>query len=194
MKDGALTDLLRLGMKGDAFMKGTLQMNAKISIPPQNKTVREKLGLIGDFAIINGFFLKDSIQDKMDDLSRRGQGQPKNPAIDNVVYRMHGHFDMQNEEIDLSGLTFDVPGATVKLDGGYNMASDTLDFHGELRLDAKVSQTMTGWKRWLAKPVDPFFAKDGAGTLLKIQITGTADNPSFGLDHGPRAKSKAVAP
>jgi hypothetical protein len=194
MKNGELTDLLRLGMKGDAFMKGTLQMNAKISIPPQNKTVREKLGLIGDFAITDGLFLKDSIEDKVDDLSRRGQGQPKNPAINNVVYKMHGRFNMQNEKIDLSGLDFDVPGATVRLDGGYNMASDALDFHGELRLDAKVSQTMTGWKRWLAKPVDPFFAKDGAGTLLKIKITGTAQNPSFGLDHGPRTKSKTATP
>jgi hypothetical protein len=130
----------------------------------------------------------------MDDLSRRGQGQPKNPAINNVVYKMHGRFNMQNEKIDLSGLAFDVPGANVRLDGGYDLASDALDFHGELRLDAKVSQTMTGWKRWLAKPVDPFFAKDGAGTLLKIKITGTADNPSFGLDHGPRTKSKTAAP
>jgi hypothetical protein len=194
MKNGELTDLLRLGTKGDAFMKGALQMNSKISIPPQNKTVREKLGLIGDFAITDGMFLKDSIQDKMDDLSRRGQGQPKNPAIDNVVYNMHGHFNMQNENMNLSGLAFDVPGAAVRLDGSYDLASDALDFHGELRLDAKLSQTMTGWKRWVAKPLDPFFEKNGAGTLLKIKITGTAANPSFGLDHGGGPKSKTATP
>jgi hypothetical protein len=40
---------------------------------------------------------------------------------------------------------------------------------------------MTGWKRWLLKPVDPFFSKNGAGTFLKIKVEGTADEPKFGL-------------
>jgi hypothetical protein len=183
MKKGDLAEILRLGMKGDPFMKGRLQMQSKISIPPLSAKVKEKLGLAGDFSVTDALFTKDAVQDKVDELSRRGQGQPKNPAIDNVVYNMHGHFDMQNQKIDLSELAFEVPGAAVSLDGRYDMESDDLDFHGELRLDAKVSQTMTGWKRWLAKPLDPFFSKDGAGTLLKIQITGTSDNPQFGRDH-----------
>ena len=66
------------------------------------------------------------------------------------------------------------------LAGSYNMDADELDFKGSLRLKARVSQTMTGWKRWLLKPVDPFFAKNGAGTYLKIKITGTSKEPNFG--------------
>ncbi len=62
------------------------------------------------------------------------------------------------------------------------MANDTLDFHGALKLDAKISQTVTGWKRWLLKPADPFFAKNGAGTFLKIKIVGDTHHPKFGLD------------
>ena len=77
-----------------------------------------------------------------------------------------------------------MPGAGVDLTGDYNLGSDALDFHGTLRLEAKVSETMTGWKRWLLKPVDPFFAKKGAGTLLKIQVTGTSKEPKFGRDRG----------
>ena len=64
------------------------------------------------------------------------------------------------------------------------MARDLLDFHGSLSLTAKVSETMTGWKRWLLKPVDPFFAKKGAGTFLKIQVEGSAHDPKFGPDFG----------
>jgi hypothetical protein len=63
------------------------------------------------------------------------------------------------------------------------MAADMLDFHGALKLDAKLSQTMTGWKRWLLKPADPFFAKNGAGTFVKIKIDGSSHQPKFGLDH-----------
>ncbi len=61
-----------------------------------------------------------------------------------------------------------------------------MDFHGTLKLQAKVSQTMTGWKRWALKPVDPFFSKQGVGTLLHIQVVGTSKNPSFGRDRGEK--------
>jgi len=43
---------------------------------------------------------------------------------------------------------------------------------------------MTGWKRWVLKPIDPFFSKQGAGTLLRIQVVGTSKEPKFGRDRG----------
>jgi hypothetical protein len=79
-------------------------------------------------------------------------------------------------------LGFEVPGAAVSIAGNYDLANDRLDFHGALKLDAKLSQTMTGWKRVLLKPADPFFAKNGAGTFVKIKIEGDAHHPKFGLD------------
>jgi hypothetical protein len=75
-----------------------------------------------------------------------------------------------------------VPGAAVSIHGTYDLAHDTLDFHGALKLQAKLSDTMTGWKRWVLKPVDPFFAKNGAGTFVKIKIERDARHPKFGLD------------
>src|ERR1035441_474179 len=58
---------------------------------------------------------------------------------------------------------YGVPGANVELDGSYDLKADALDFHGALKLEAKVSQMVTGWKHWLLKPVDPFLSKNGAG-------------------------------
>lgn len=40
--------------------------------------------------------------------------------------------------------------------------------------------------RCQAKPVDPFFAKDGYGAVVNIKVTGTRGNPQFGLDRGHR--------
>ena len=71
---------------------------------------------------------------------------------------------------------------SLKLDGTYNLASEQLDFHGDLRLQARLSQTQSGWKRWALKPVDPFFAKKGAGLYTRIQITGTRQEPKFGRE------------
>src|SRR5262249_31114967 len=104
--------------------------------------------------------------------------------IDEVVHEMKGVFQLNNEIMTFKSLSFAVPGAAVDLAGTYNLKGDALDFHGSLKLQAKVSQTMSGWKRWALKPVDPFFAKNGAGTFLRIKIDGNSDNPNFGLDRG----------
>lgn len=182
MPNGNLSDLLTLAMKGDPFMKGTFKLNTKIKIPPLSGKVKEKLELDGHFEIDNGIFLKSKIQDQIDSLSRRGQGQPKNEEIDEEISRMSGDFRMRNEVITFENLAFAVTGAAVHLGGGYHMEREELDFRGALLLDAKVSETQSGWKRWLLKPVDPFFSKNGVGTFLKIKIEGSSKHPKFGLD------------
>jgi hypothetical protein len=194
MPHGNLRDVLRLAMKGAPFMEGGFSLKTKIGIPPLTGPVREKLMLDGRFEVSNGKFLRSTIQDQIDGLSRRGQGQPKNEEIDEVVSGMKGTFRLENELLTFRNLSFGVPGAAVDLAGTYNMDADALDFLGTLKLVAKVSQTMTGWKRWALKPVDPFFAKQGAGTLLRIGVTGSSRKPEFGLARGRKkgeTKSKA---
>jgi hypothetical protein len=74
-----------------------------------------------------------------------------------------------------------VPGAQVILVGNYDIGESKIDFQGHLRLQAKLSQTVTGKKSFFLKAVDPFFSKDGAGTLLPITITGTRNAPTLGV-------------
>jgi hypothetical protein len=57
-----------------------------------------------------------------------------------------------------------------------------MDFHGQLLLDGKVSETTTGAKSFFLKLVDPFFTKDGGGASLPIQITGERTDLDIGLD------------
>jgi hypothetical protein len=188
MARGHIEDLLLLAAKGTPFMSGLIRMNAKISLPPLTASIKEKLFLDGTFEIAQGEFLKDGVQSKIDELSRRGQGKPGDRAVDNVFSSMTGTFRLQDQVMTFSRLSFVVPGAAVGLHGDYRMAQDTLDFHGDLKLQAKVSETLAGWKRWLAKPVDRFFEKDGAGTFLKIQVVGNANKPEFGRDHSPSSQ------
>ena len=184
MPKGNMRDLLRLATKGPLFMEGMINLKTRVAIPPLTGRVKEKLLLDGRFEVTNGHFLKSNIQDQIDNLSRKGQGQPQNEEVDEVFSTMRGKFRLENEILRFSSLTFGVPGADVDIAGIYNLAADNLDFHGALKLQAKVSQTQTGWKRWALKPVDPFFAKNGAGTFLKIKIEGPSKKPSFGLDRG----------
>jgi hypothetical protein len=96
---------------------------------------------------------------------------------------------MNRAQVAFSDLTFDVEGAAVALSGVYNIDGGQLDFRGKLRMTARLSQTMTGWKSVMLKPFDPFFQGPNGGTEIPIKITGTREDPLFGSDfHDPRNK------
>jgi hypothetical protein len=110
-----------------------------------------------------------------------------------VFSALRGEFQLRDGEIRFGSIVFQVPGAAIHLGGNYGIDSEQIDMRGVARLQAKVSQTQTGWKRIVLKPVDPFFSKAGAGTLLPIQITGTRSAPKFGLDRGKKTESATSA-
>jgi hypothetical protein len=181
MANGDLRDVLRLAMKGTPFMEGRLVLHTKIEIPPLTGKVREKLQLDGRFQVQQGKFLHSTIQKQIASLSEHAQGQQQNQDGDQVVSQMAGAFHLENAIIRFRELTFGVPGADLDLTGDYNLDSEMLDFGGTLKLEATVSQMVTGWKRSVLKPVDRFFEKDGAGTFLHIHVDGTSRAPKFGV-------------
>jgi hypothetical protein len=89
---------------------------------------------------------------------------------------------MREGVVRLPRLGFRVSGAEVRLGGQYTLRSAGLAFNGHLRLTAPLSKTVTGFRSWLLKPVDPFFRKNGAGAEVPIKLGGTAQKPSFGID------------
>jgi hypothetical protein len=92
-----------------------------------------------------------------------------------------GRFTLGLGLLRLPTVTFDVPGAAIQLAGQYALERETIAFAGNLYMDAKISQTVTGWKSWLLKVVDPLFRKDGR-TVVPLRITGTRSDPQFGVD------------
>jgi hypothetical protein len=61
------------------------------------------------------------------------------------------------------------------------LEAETLNFSGNLYMNAKVSQTVSGWKSLLLKIVDPLFRKKGR-TVVPIKISGPRGKPQFGID------------
>jgi len=179
-------DLILIAVKGGGppIMTGAVQLRAHIDIPEGESDLLSRLKLKGQFGIDQGQFTSTQVQGKIDTLSRKGQGHPKDMDIAGVDSQMKGSFQMGNAVMDFSNLSFDVPGASINLSGTYGLDSGALDFHGKLMLNAKLSQMTTGVKSFFLKAVDPFFEKGTTGTVLSIRITGTKDHPSFGLDHG----------
>lgn len=180
---GRIEDFVRLTTRVKTSpLVGAVDVAAKLDIPPGAGEVLDRMDLGGTFSLAAARFTSQAIQQRIDELSRRGRGQPGDEGIDDVASNMRGTFRLRDARLTLASLRFRVEGAEVRLAGAYGVRSERLDFGGELRLRATVSQTQTGWKSLVLKVFDPLFRKDGAGTVLPISITGTKDQPKFSAD------------
>jgi hypothetical protein len=186
--DSRLEDLLRMAVKGKPALSGAVAFHTKLRLPLMGRDVSQELELDGTFDATSARFSKQDQQQKVDKLSNRARGQTDDAADDSVASDFRGHFQLRDGTMHFTDLSFLVPGASVSLDGTYGLADGRIDLSGNARLQAKLSQTTTGFKSFLLKAVDPFFSKKGAGTVLPIKITGTRDSPSFGLNLGRKAK------
>jgi hypothetical protein len=177
-----LEDLMRLAVKADTPpMTGDVQLSTKLDLPPGPGDIVGRLRLDGAFGIGTAQFANPETRQKLENLSRRGLGKPKDEDAGSAVSALQGSFVLRDGEMIFRDLSFGVTGATVELAGTYGLRDEKLDFHGTLRLHAKLSQTTTGVKSFLLKPFDPFFRKNGM-TVLPIKVTGTRAQPSFGLE------------
>ena len=86
--------------------------------------------------------------------------------------------------LSLRRVSFAVHGANIEMAGRYRLVPGTVDFTGTARLDAHVSEMVSGWKRLPLKILDPLFSHDGAGTVLPISVTGPASKPDFKVEIG----------
>lgn len=189
-RDSRIEDLLSLAVKADKpAMTGAATLTAKILIPEGNEDLIERMRLDGQFGLAKVHFTNSGVQAKIDTLSRRGQGKPEDFNLTNELSNLRGRFKMNKAEVAFSDLTFDVEGASVALAGIYNIDAGQLDFRGKLRMHAKLSQTMSGWKSVVLKPFDQFFKGPHGGSEIPIKITGTRQDPAFASDfHDPQNK------
>ena len=187
---GQIRDFLNLAVKTQPpIMSGTLQMKAKLYIPPGKQSVTQKIGVRGDFVLTNIHFSNPAVEDKVDMLSLRAQGKPDeaHPGAPDVQSQIRGAFNLSSGRMVFSDLDYALPGATVQLAGQYTLDGKQFDFTGEVRTDAKLSEMVsTWWKSLLLKGVDPFFHKNGAGAEIPIKISGTNAAPKFGLNLGAK--------
>ena len=180
--DARIQDILSLAVNSDKpFMTGPAKIKAKLLLPPGKQKVLQKMILDGQVGVEEAQWSSPEIRDKLASLSRHAEGQPENQEAGSSVSDLRGDFRLEKAVIRFRKLSFGVPGAQVNLVGNYDIGESKLDFSGHLRLQAKLSQTVTGKKSFFLKAVDPFFSKEGAGTVMPITITGTRNAPTLGV-------------
>ena len=179
--DARIEDLLRLAVKSDKpALTGAVRFHAKFELPPGDRDIPDRLYLNGTFGVQGAHFTSSNIQEKVANLSHRAQGRPEETG-GTVASDLKGSFVLKDGLIMFSKLSFGVPGADIVLSGNYNIDNEQLDFTGTAIMQAEFSQMTTGWKSMLLKIADPLFRKKGAGAVIPFKITGTRENPEFGL-------------
>jgi hypothetical protein len=185
ISQGRLEDVLRLAVRSSRPpMVGSLRLATRFELPPGEEEVVRRLRLDGRFTIAGTRFTNRTVQDKINELSHRGSGRVRDAEIPRVESRFDGSFRLGGGRLEIPNVTFDVPGSIVDLAGTYDLVPETLNFKGTLFMDAKVSDTTTGFKHFLLKLADPLFRRNGGGSAIPIRVTGPRSDPSFGLDKG----------
>jgi hypothetical protein len=183
-----IEDLVQLVTQGESPLTGIASLQSSFVLPPGKQDVVQKLSLIGQFSLAAARFTDPEVQRKILTLSRRGRGINKEEELglprENLVSNLAAAFHLRDGVMSFTRLSFDVPGAAVVLHGTYGLRDSNMDFKGELRLQAKASETTSGIKSLLLKPFDPLFGRGPSGTVLPIKVTGTRGHPEFGLDKG----------
>jgi len=186
-----LQDILRLATKStQPVMTGTVTLKTRMLLPPGKEKVIHRLSLDGDFGVSDAEFASVEVRDKLESLSRHALGKPNDEDAGSAITDLLGHFRLDRDVASFPRLSFRIPGAEVRLTGKYNLPDESLNFRGSLRMQAKLSQTVTGKKSFFLKLADPFFRKDGAGSAVPIRISGTRDEPKFALDLFHKSENK----
>ncbi len=184
---GRIEDFLRIATRGNTpVLTGNVEVKTMLHIPPGPVPVVKKMMLSGgNFSLTEAQFTSSKVQDRIAELSLRGQGKPHDQqdiSSDSVQANMSGDFKLGNGTLTLANLAFTVPGADIELAGTYGIDNGALNFSGVAKMEAPVSKVVGGWKGLLLKPADRFFKKDGAGAAVPIHIRGTRKDPDFGID------------
>jgi len=187
-ENARIEDLLRLVVKSEKpIMTGNVSLHTKFALPSHKadeQDITNRLRLNGRFGLASVRFTKNTVQQKINALSRRGRGKPNVTDDETAISSLQGNFTLRNGVAKFSKLTFGVSGAKVLLDGTYGLNAGDLNFRGSLRLQAKLSQTTKGVKSLFLKMLDPLFSSKDAGTVLPIKITGTREKPLFKVEIG----------
>ena len=195
---GRIEDILAISANRDQpFMVGNLSLGkTRLHLPPGKDKVMDKLTLDGDFHISQARFSNATMQGRIEELSLRGQGKPKEVKSTDptsILSDMQGHFKLGGGMLQLPDLVYRVPGAEIVAQGAYGFNGGTLNFTGDARLEASLSQIVGGWKGFFLKPADHWLHKNGAGTDVPIRVDGTRKQPKFSIDRSRLGKTEDAA-
>ncbi len=192
---GRIEDLLYLVTdEKRPSMTGSVNLRAKVQVPPGPPGFLRKLDLAVGFGIGSGRFTNTDLQQSVNTLTQSARGENKRQQAEDpetVLSNLRGQISVKNGVATLSNISFSAPGTLAQLQGTYNLLDRKIDLHGVLHTNGKLSDTTSGFKALVLKAVGPFLKKKSV-TVVPFTITGTSSNPSFALDFAGKSRESSL--
>ena len=187
VRNGRIDDVLWLFVhEPEAPMEGATNFHAHIVWPSGHQPFLKRVVLQGDFEIERAQWTNPERQMSVNMLSKKASGNKKDPNTPNVTADLKGSLLLSDEVAKFHDTSFKVPGAEAILHGTYNLEDTKVDFHGDLKTEASLSDDSSGIKAVLLKPLDPLFKKKHAGAEVPVEMTGTYHAPHFAVSLQPK--------
>ena len=195
VKEGRIEDLLSLFTNEKRpSLTGSINLRAKVQVPPGPPGFLRKLDLAGSCGIGSGRFTNPKVQQPVNALTQSARGENKEQQAEDpetVLSQFTGQVSVKNGVATLSNVSFSAPGTRAQIQGTYGLIDRKVDLHGVLYTDGKLSDTTSGFKALVLKAVAPFL-KQKSVTVVPFAITGTSSNPSFALDFTAKRRESAL--
>ena len=187
LRNGRIEDVLWLFVKeSKAPMEGATNFRAHVVWPSVHERFLKRVVLQGEFEIEQAQWTKPERQMSVKMLSKKASGKKKDPETPNVTAEIKGSVLLSNEVARFQDVHFKVPGAEAILHGTYDLEDTKIDFHGDLKTEASISDDSSGVKAVLLKPLDPLFKRKHAGAVVPVEMTGIYHHPHFGVSLPPK--------
>jgi hypothetical protein len=188
VRNGRIENILWLFVsESKSPMEGATNFHAHVVWPSSgHQPFLKRVVLQGDFEIEHAQWTKPERQMSVNMLSKKASGKKKDPDTPSVTADIKGSVLLSNEIAKIQNGSFKVPGTEATLQGTYNLQDTKIDFHGDLKTEASLSDDSSGVKAVLLKPLDPLFKKKHAGAVVPVEMTGTYHNPHFGVSLQPK--------
>ncbi len=192
---GRIEDLLSLFTEQKRpSMTGSINLRAKIQVPPGPPGFLRKLDLAGSFGIGSGRFTNPGVQEPVNTLTQSAGGENKKQEAEDpetVLSKFSGQVSATDGVATLSEVSFSAPGTRAQLQGTYSLVDRKVDLHGVLYTNGKLSDTTSGFKALVLKAVGPLLKKKSV-TVVPFAIAGTSSNPSFALDFTEKRRESSL--
>ena len=118
--------------------EGTIILDAAFDLPQGKAQALDRLALRGSITAERLKFTNPARAREGRRSAAGPQGRPGDQSIDEVASRVTSKFNLNRGVLTYDGLSFDVEGASVKLNGSHALKSRTLDLNGEVLLPLRL--------------------------------------------------------
>lgn len=161
-------------------LTGVTSFRGHVALPAGKEPFQQRVQLKAQFGIASARLTNPEKQQDLNKASERARGNPDDNHPENVLSDLKGDVDLKDGVAQFSRFSFSVPGALASMHGTYALESERINLHGTLTLQAKLTDTTSGFKGFLLKAISPFIKRSNKPQEpLPVAVTGTYDHPQY---------------